>query len=319
MKINILSLLNLNDEQKNRIRSASNNINVNFSSYEDVSVDDVKNTHMIFGNIAPDMLPYANELKLLQIPFAGADVYTKPGVLPEGVVLVNATGAYGVAVSEHAFATLLMFQKNLHLYRDYQNKHEWKKGGFVKELSNQTVVITGLGDIGLGFARLVKMMGAYVIGIKRRKSEKPEYVDELILTDEVNDALGRADVVFNVMPHTPDTEKYFDDDKFSKMKDGCFFINCGRGTSVDQESLIRHLESGKLSGASLDVMTPEPLPADSKLWDMENVIITPHIAGEDHLPSTLDKIVDIAIYNLKALENNTEFKNIIDMSTGYVK
>ncbi len=131
--------------------------------------------------------------------------------------------------------------------------------------------------------------------------------------------LGQADVVASVLPGTPETTHLYDAGMFQAMKPGAFFINCGRGNAVVQEDLVRALSEGHLAGAALDVTDPEPLPADSPLWDVPNLLITPHISGDHHLPQTWDKAVAIAARNLKHYLAGEPLENLVDRKTGYKK
>lgn len=131
--------------------------------------------------------------------------------------------------------------------------------------------------------------------------------------------LGQADVVASVLPGTPETTHLYDAGMFQAMKPGAFFINCGRGNAVVQEDLARALSEEHLAGAALDVTDPEPLPADSPLWDVPNLLITPHISGDHHLPQTWDKAVAIAARNLKHYLAGEPLENLVDRKTGYKK
>lgn len=177
----------------------------------------------------------------------------------------------------------------------------------------------GLGDIGSCFARRVKALGAKVIGIKRRLGEKPDYVDELVSLDKLNEYLPKVDIVATVLPGTKATYQIFDKEKFALMKKGAFFINAGRGSAVVEDDLIEALNSNHLAGAAIDVTHIEPLPQTSALWQTKNLHITPHTAGQYHLAKTLDNIVNIAKDNLQALIDGKELKNIVDFETGYKK
>ena len=277
----------------------------------------VQKASVIVGNIPADLIQASPALELLQLSSAGTDAYIVSGVLAKSTVLTNATGAYGKAVSEHAFAMALMLQKKLHLYRDAQNAHTWTDRGTVCSMGDATVLVVGLGDIGLRFARMCKAMGAHTIGVKRRPGDCPEGVDELWLTDKLDELLPRADVVASFLPGTGDTRGMYDGERFSRMKPGAVFINCGRGNAVNAEALAEALESGRLGAAGIDVTDPEPLPEDSPLWAIENLVITPHVSGFYHLPETFERIVEIAAENLGHWSRGETLRNIVDFKTGY--
>ncbi len=289
-----------------------------YKTVETVEAEDISDADAVLGNLPPKLLKDAKKLKWLQSSMAGTDAYLG-GVLPDGVKLTNVTGAFGLAISEHMVATVFTLYKKLHLYRDNQNKSQWLDRGTVKQIEGATVLTVGLGDIGGNFAKKMKALGAYTIGVRRKDTSKPEYIDELVLQDELDKVLPRADIVALALPNTAETKGLFSRERIYNMKDGATLINVGRGNAVDTEALCDALEDGKLYAASLDVTDPEPLPADHRLWKIENALITPHISGFFHLRKTYENIVDIFIDNLGRFLDGKELENIIDMTTGYRK
>ena len=315
----ILVLLPVQERHRQKLEAAGAGCRFTYSSPGEVTPEAVQGADIIIGQPKAEMIAASPKLEWLQLQSAGTDAYIRPGVLNEKTLLTNSTGAYNKAVAEHAFALTLMLQKKLHLYRDEQARAHWSDHGTVTSLSDATVAVVGLGDIGLHYARLVKAMGARVIGVKRRPSELPEGVDELALTGELDGVLPRADVVMSVLPNTAATRYIFTDERFDLMKDSALFINCGRGNAVASDVLYRALAEHKIQAAAVDVTDPEPLPADSPLWALENLVITPHISGFFHLPETFERIVDIAVENLAAYLEGREMRNVVDFSTGYKK
>ena len=316
---NVLVLTPVNQRQREKLEAAGTGCTLTFSSRERADAALIQGADAIIGLPEPSLIGASKRLSWLQLESAGTDAYVKPGVLAPGTVLTNATGAYGKAVAEHAFALTLMLQKKLHLYRDEQKKASWRDLGLVSSLSDCTVLVVGLGDIGQTYARLVKAMGAYVIGVKRRASEKPNCVDELALTAALDSVLPRADVIMSVLPNTAETRHLYTAESFDRMKDSALFINCGRGNAVASETLYEALSQGKIRAAAVDVTEIEPLPADSPLWSLENLVITPHISGGNHLPETYARIVDIAAENLRAWSRGEALQNVVDFKTGYKK
>ena len=302
---NVLVLMPVEARHKEKIEAAGTGCNIVYSSPDQVTEEQVRSANVIFGNPKAAMI--------------GASAYIIPGVLDRKTVLTNATGAYTKAVSEHAFALTLMLQKKLYLYRDEQKKACWSDHGTVGSLSDCTVAVVGLGDIGQAYARLVKAMGAYVIGVKRRATNPPECVDELVMTQDLDTVLPRADVIMSILPNTAATRYIYTPESFDKMKDTALFINCGRGNAVSSEVLYQALSEHKIAAAAMDVAEVEPLPADSPLWGLENLVITPHISGGFHLPETFERIVDIAAGNLAAFLAGRELRNVVDFATGYKK
>lgn len=281
--------------------------------------DIIKKADIIIGNPPAELLHKAENLKWLQLNSAGADVYCQKGILPPKTKLTNATGAYGLALSEYMLAALLSMQKKLHMYYDNQKKSLWQDEGPVTSIDGSTVLVLGLGDIGGSFARKVKALGAHVIGMRRRAAAKPDYIDEMASMEELDHCLARADIVACSLPGTAATLHLLNAEKFSLMKPGAYFINVGRGSAVVTEALCDALSSGHLAGAAVDVTDPEPLPPDHPMWHVPNLYITPHTSGQYHLAATLDNIVRIAADNLAAFLKDQPLKNEVDFLTGYKK
>lgn len=319
IETNIVILMPMDDNQKVLLRNIMPSGNFIFSSVGEVKSEVIAEAHVIIGNPTIEMAKGAKNLKWLQLNSAGADIYVKEGVLKSGVMLTNATGAYGLAISEYMIGVLLEILKKLNYYRDNQNNSIWKDEGEVKAIYGSTVLIVGLGDIGGDFGKKIKALGGYTIGIRRSNMNKPEYLDELYLMDKLDELLPKADVVALSLPNTKETYKLFSADRLSKMKDKAVLINVGRGTCIDTEALCDALESGKLMGAALDVTDPEPLSKDHRLWNIKNAVITPHISGDYHLKETHNRIVRIALENMKRYTSGEKLKNIVDFSTGYRK
>lgn len=316
---NILVLIPVDDDKKAKLEAVAEGCKFTYSDEDTVSREVVQEANIIIGSPKVEMVKGSTNLKWLHLNTAGVDQYIKDGILAEDVVLTNSTGAYGLAVSEHMFAMLLEIIKKLHLYRDNQNERIWKSEGQVKTIYNSKVLIVGLGNIGCNFAKMVKAFGGYTIGVKRRPSEKPDFIDELYLNDELDSLLPNADIVALCLPSTKETQKLFSRDRIALMKEGSILLNVGRGASVDTEALCDAVESGHLLGAGIDVVDPEPLPANHRLWGIKNIVMTPHISGWYNLAETYERIFDISLDNLKRFLNGEELKNIIDFNTGYVK
>ncbi len=166
---------------------------------------------------------------------------------------------------------------------------------------------------------MIKSLGGYTIGVKRRQIEKSSFIDELYLTDKLDELLPEADIVALCLPSTKDTQKLFSKERIRLMKEGSVLLNVGRGVSVDTEALCDALESNHLLGAGLDVIDPEPLPSDHRIWGLQNAVITPHISGWYNLAETYESIFEISVDNLERFLNNEKLFNIIDFNTGYVK
>lgn len=313
----ILVTIPVNENHRVRLSAIAQNCCVQYTSAAEVTEAQVAEASVIIGNVPANFIKASDRLELLQLESAGADAYIAPGVLSDSTILCNATGAYSRAVSEHAAALTLMLMKKLYLYRDAQNESRWSDFGIVSSPVGATVLVVGLGDIGLHYAKIFKAMGAYVIGVKRRAGLCPEEIDELVLTDAIDAVLPRADVVFSILPSTGNTIHFYTEERFRLMKQSAVFINCGRGNVVESDVLLRALREGEIAAAAADVTEIEPLPSDHPLWQQKNMVITPHVAGGFHLPYTFECIVDIACENLAHWTRGEIYRNAIDMNTGY--
>ena len=316
---NVLVTVPLTKEQEKKIRDIASlgDYNVTAKPVDTLVEDDVKGINIILGHVPAPFLAYAKDLEWIQLSSAGADRYFKADVMPESVVLTNAVGAYGLAVSEHMTAFTFSLFRRFPQYARNQVNHEWKIMGDVRSVSGSTILVLGMGNIGSMYASQVKALGAYVIGVRRTNKPKPDCFDEQFTIDQLDDVLPRADVVAMVIPGSDNTRNVMDARRFALMKDGSYLINVGRGTSVDTDALIDALKSGKLAGAALDVTYPEPLNKDNELWDMDNVIITPHASGNYLLEGTLDRVVSILTENFDNYVNGRPLRNIVDRTLGY--
>lgn len=277
----------------------------------------LKEAEIIFGNPELSELKSTNRLKLLQLASAGAEHYVAPGVLPDGAVLANASGAYGASIAEYMLCMVMNLFLDLPRYRDQQRRHIWKESKICRHIPGTTALVVGLGNIGSEFARRYRAMGGHVIGVKRTAAPKPDYLDELITEDSLDEFLPRADVVTASLPSTPETRHLFDRQKFSRMKSGSVFVNVGRGDLVDTDALCEALQSGRLLGAALDVTDPEPLPENHPLWNLPNVFLTPHISGRWYVPDNLRGVFQIWTDNLGRYLDGRPLKNLVNPQKGY--
>lgn len=308
----------VNERQKEKLLLAAPGQEMVFRLKEEVTAEHLKNAEVILGNLRdPRQLAHCERLKWIQLNNAGTEGYCEKGIMPEGALLANATGAYGLAISEHMIGCLFELRKKLRLYYKNQLSHEWKPEGHVGVVEGSAVLVIGLGDIGSAFGKKMRALGCRVIGVKRRVGEKPEWLDELYGMEELEKILPRADVIALSLPGNPSTYHTLNRERIALLRESAIVLNVGRGTAIDTEALCDALYAGKIGGAALDVTDPEPLPADHPLWDAPNTVITPHISGGFSLPETLEQIVDLFAENLRHYLAGEQLENIVDFSTGY--
>lgn len=317
MEKKVLVVLPVQERHKEKLEAAGEGCCFTYSSPKEVTEAMIAEAEIIIGNVPAVKIGASDRLELLQLNSAGADQYIKPGILSDKTILTNATGAYSKAVAEHMLAMMFMLLKKLHLYRDAQARAKWTDEGTVGSITDATVLVVGLGDIGLHFARMAKALGAYTIGVKRRMSPCPDGVDELYTTDQLDAVLPRADVIVSFLPGTKATYHIYTKGRFELMKKDAIFLNGGRGNAVDSNVLYEALSQHQIAAVGIDVTEPEPLPSEHPLWRLANVMITPHISGQYHLPETFERVVDISVGNLAAYLNGQPLQNIVDFTTGY--
>ncbi len=277
--------------------------------------EDIEDADIFMGWPDDEMLKTMTDLKWLQLPSAGAGGYIKHPDLKDNVILTNSSGIFDVPGAEHTIALIFAFARQLKIHFKQQNQHIWKRNPRCLEIQDSIISIIGLGSIGSEIARKIKSLGAKVIGIKRDISNKPSFVDELYTSDSLKEVLQKSDFIVNVLPHTKKTENYFSRKQINHIKKGAIFINIGRGKTVDESALIEALENSHLGGAGLDVTAEEPLPENSRLWDMDNVIITSHSVGVS--PRKAERRATLLEKNLKKFLNGKKLLNQVNRKLGY--
>jgi len=253
----------------------------------------------VIGWRVPDeWLTAGDGLRWVQALSAGVDFLPVDRFEAEGVALTNAAGVHAEPIAEQTLAYMLNFERELVEIRRHQDRGVWERprGG---ELRGKTLGIIGVGAIGSRVAELGTALGMETLGTKRDTSETPDGVDELLPADEYHEVLGRSDYVVLACPLTDETEGMIGRPEFRLLSEDAVVINVARGEVVDQDALVRALQYRTIRGAALDVFEEEPLPAESPLWDLSNVIVTPHMAGTS--PHQAERIADIVATNYRAL------------------
>ncbi|WP_270198080.1 D-2-hydroxyacid dehydrogenase [Bifidobacterium pseudocatenulatum] len=263
----------------------------------------------VIGNIAPEECVQCPKLEWLQTWSAGVDKYQQQGVLQPGSMLTNATGAYGQSVSEHMFASMWAIMKNLHIYAAGNANAIWHDAGRAVTPDGKTALMIGTGDIGSHFARLCKAVGMETIGVRRNPSIEAEGIDHIVGFESLDDVLQYADVIAMCVPSTSTTYHLLNAERIASLKPDAIIINAGRGDAIESQALADALAEGRIRGAALDVTEPEPLPANSPLWCEPKCLITPHVAGGNHLEITERSIISIALGNVRCYANGQSLDN----------
>lgn len=263
----------------------------------------------VIGNIAPEECVQCPKLEWLQTWSAGVDKYQQQGVLQPGSMLTNATGAYGQSVSEHMFASMWAIMKNLHIYAAGNANAIWHDAGRAVTPDGKTALMIGTGDTGSHFARLCKAVGMETIGVRRNPSIEAEGIDHIVGFESLDDVLQYADVIAMCVPSTSTTYHLLNAERIASLKPDAIIINAGRGDAIESQALADALAEGRIRGAALDVTEPEPLPANSPLWCEPKCLITPHVAGGNHLEITERSIISIALGNVRCYANGQSLDN----------
>ena len=251
-----------------------------------------------------DLIAHAPKLKFIQSISSGMDQYSKEQLGAKGVRLASAAGVNARAVAEHAISLILAVARRLPEARDNQHKKVWRGmiGDLTQredELGGKTLLIVGMGRIGAHLAKLAKAFDMKVVGIRRDPKQGANGADSIHGMADLVKLVPQADFVALTCALTPETTGLMSAAAFAAMKPSAYFVNVARGKVADEAALIATLKAGKIAGAAIDVTADEPLPADSPLWTLPNVFVTPHTAGETRMYE--DNVLDILMENLDRL------------------
>jgi phosphoglycerate dehydrogenase-like enzyme len=273
--------------------------------------------HVIFGLAAPpDTVARAPNLKWIQVISAGVDRWMATDVWNSPVILTGVSGIHATPVGEFAMALMLMFAKNAPCSFRMMQTRQWRHYP-THTLRGKTVGIVGLGHIGKEIARLSKAFGMTVIATRRsvRAPGKTQYVDLLLPQSQMRRMLRKSDFIVLSVPLTPETRHIIGEPELRAMKPGARLINVGRGQLVDEEALIRALDEKRIAGAGLDVTYTEPLPKESRLWSLDNVILSPHLSWA--MENYLSHATHLFCKNLRRYLAEKKLLNVVDRKRGY--
>ena len=256
----------------------------------------------------------APQLKWLHSTSAGVDGALPLDWLPQGVTFTNNSGAHGHKAEQYMIMAYNLINSRMAAIMANQHRKHWE-ALFSPSITGRTAVIVGLGDLGEAAARAAKKLGLNVIGV-RRSAQKNRYADKVVTYKQFDRVLPEADFVVLAVPLTAETRKLLDGRRMDLMKSSAGVINIARGPVVDYKALEQRLRAGNLGGAVLDVVDPEPLPADSSLWTVPNLIITPHISCDDG-EHYIDISLDLWFENLALFLAGKKLKRRIDAKLGY--
>lgn len=314
-QVNLLFAQHLTSEQLKIVTDVGLTMNIQTCSRRETA-DYIENADVLITwgqhHIA-ELLPKARQLKWIHSLSAGVDELLCPALVASDIIVTNSKGIHGIPIAEHVLAMMLTFTRSLRETFANQQQHRWQPLCY-DELYDKTLAIIGLGSIGREVAKRAKNMGMRVIAAKRTPTQEL-FVDKLYTPDQLPHILSLADFVVVTTPLTAETQNMFNAQTFAMMKKTAYFINVSRGPVVDEAALFTALQTQTISGAALDVFCQEPLSADSPLFDVPNLIITPHISAMS--PYYMTRALKVFAENLTKFYAQSEMMNIVNKKTGY--
>lgn len=312
----ILINTEITSDHRQQIHSVSPDLVIVEPKDEAARLAEITDTDILFGDFNQSLFDAARQLKWVQVLGAGVDGLLFPEFVESDVVLLSAKGYVGPHLADQNWALILGLIRGVgRAVRERTWENRWSIRDETWELAGRTLGIVGLGGTGIDVAKRAQGFDMRVIAVDPEDVDAPSFVHEVWKMDRFYDLLAESDIVSICAPLTDDTRGMFDDDAFRRMKPSALLINVTRGKIVDEPSLLRALKEGLIGGAGLDVTPEEPLPQDSPLWDMPNVIVTPHVAGGS--PNRDDRTVGLFCDNLERFLVGKPLLSVIDKRKGY--
>lgn len=272
--------------------------------------------HVLLGYPPRGGLASFPNLRWVQQTGAGADWLMRvPEFRDSDVVLTNASGVHAIPIAEHVLALMFALSRRIHFFVKAQAAGRWERRGRLGELEGATLGIVGVGAIGEKLAQKAKGLGMRVLGMRRDATRGSPHVDRMFGPEGLRELLAESDWVVIAAALTPETQGLIGEAELATMKPTAYLINIGRGAIVDEAALVRALEARSIGGAGLDVFEHEPLPEDSPLWKLKNVIVTPHFAGAT--PHYVERVMDIFLDNLARFQAGEPMRNVVDKKLAY--
>lgn len=287
-----------------------------------------------FGKLTPELLAAAKQLEWVQTPTVSLEHYMFPELIAHPCVVTNMRGLFSDVIADHVMGFVLTFCRNLHIYVRRQIEHRYEPVGgdedrakpttgpsYVcnfdrthRHVSDQTLGVVGVGEIGAEICRRAGAFGMTVLGVDPKPRTIAGVVDVWPI-DRLDEMLQMSDFTVIAAPHTPETAGLFDSERIATMKHDSYLINIGRGAIVKLDALVEALLAQRLAGAALDVFEIEPLPKNHPLWNFENVLITPHVAAAS--PRIAERHLAALLENVRRFANGEPLQNVVDKAAWY--
>jgi phosphoglycerate dehydrogenase-like enzyme len=283
-------------------------------------MDEIVDADAFIGRITPEQVRAGKKLKWVGSMSAGVEHFLHlsggTDLRDSDIVLTNNQIVQGPEIADHAMALLLTLSRDIDRFLEDKRHHRWQRRPYPGiELRGRTAVIIGVGGIGTQIAFRAWAHGMSVIGVDPEDIPFMPVIERVVKPDQLNDVLPLADVVFMAAPHTPESYKMIGAEQFGLMKEGAYFIAVSRGATYELDALADAVESGHLAGAGVDVTDPEPLPEDHPLWTLDNVVITPHIAGRSD--KDRERMVGTIKENIRRFVEGKPLVNVVNKAKGY--
>jgi phosphoglycerate dehydrogenase-like enzyme len=313
----------LSEQDVAALRSAAPNAQICIAADLQAALIEVADAQVyVAGRWSDEILAAGRSLRWVHFTWAGMDDVLSPALVESEVTVTNSAAVFAVPMAEHAMALMLAFARGVHLCSRRKPAQLWHGEGSRRsvasqlgELNGATLGVVGFGGVGSAAAQRAKAFGMRVLAVRRHPERPCEHADEALTPDHLSDLLSRSDYVLISCALTPDTRGLMGELQLGWMKPGAVLINVARGAVVDEPALVEALRAGHIRGAALDVTCEEPLPLDSPLWEMENVIVTPHISGTS--PKTWNRQMERLLENVRRYAAGEPLLSVVDKCAGY--
>lgn len=312
----------LNDRHKEQIRKAAEaeGFSVRFftSQEQEDAVAYLQECEVLYARWPEVLRAAPKTLQWYCCSLAGVDIYcSDPTLFANPDCMLTNSNVYGVTIAEHTVMVTLMLLRRMPEYEDAVRRRHWPEQLPIRSIRDGSFTILGTGDIGRNVAGRLRGMGARSITGVSRSGRADNAFDRVFPIEQLDEVLPQAGFLILALPGTAETFHILDRRRLALLPQGAYVVNVGRGTAIQQDAIIDALNSGALAGAALDVMVPEPLPAEDPLWDAKNLILTPHVSGNMTLGYTCDRNVDLFCEDLANYAAGRPLKGLVDRSRGY--
>ena len=313
----------LTEAHKDRIRETARRTGFtphffNLDQFEEAK-DCLQHCEVLYAHSADLLRAAPATLKWYCCSFAGVDLYCKdPGLFANPDCLLTNSNVYGVTIAEHVVMVTLMLLRRMPEFQDIVRRREWVSELPMRSIYGSRITVLGAGDIGTNFARRAKALGAgHICGVSRSGRNPDPAYDRMLPQEQLDQVLPETEILVMALPSVADTVGILSRERIALLPRDAIVVNVGRGTAIDQEALMEALNAGRIAGAALDVVVPEPLPREHPLWSTRNLLLTPHISGNMSLGYTCDINVDMFCRDLETYAAGRPLEHRVDRKRGY--